>query len=242
MPLVAAGVLPHPPLLVPDIASGAAAELDDLRTACDRALDEVLATEPAVVTIVGTGPELRQFFPPYLASFAGYGVDVQARLGGGTRPPSTGLPLSLAVAVWLVRRALDAGRVHRPTTWRAVTVPADEPVAECRDFGAVEAANENRHALLVMGDGSACRSEKAPGYVDERAKSFDATVSKALATVDTGALLALDPPLAAELLVQGRAPWQVLAGAAQAAGAAFTGEVLYDAAPYGVQYTVAVWK
>ena len=58
--------------------------------------------------------------------------------------------------------------------------------------------------------------------------------------MDTDALLGLDRAFADEVLVAGRAPWQVLASAA--AGRGFAGEVLYDAAPYGVQYTVAVWK
>ena len=44
--------------------------------------------------------------------------------------------------------------------------------------------------------------------------------------------------IADELMVAGRAPWQVLAGACPSA----RGEVLYDAAPYGVQYTVAYWE
>jgi hypothetical protein len=63
-------------------------------------------------------------------------------------------------------------------------------------------------------------------------------VTKAFASVDIDTLLRLDPVLSAELLVAGRAPWQVLAGAATGS---FEGEVLYDAAPYGVQYTVASW-
>jgi hypothetical protein len=37
VPLVAAAVLPHPPVIVPEIAAGAAHELDDLRLACDEA-------------------------------------------------------------------------------------------------------------------------------------------------------------------------------------------------------------
>lgn len=229
--------------MVPEIASAAAPELDGLRDACDRAVAALLAAEPAVVTVVGTGPELRQYFPPFLASFAGYGVPVTAAIGT-PRPGTEPLPLSLAVGVWLLRRAMDAGRVRRPTVWRAVTVPVDEPTADCREFGAIEGATENRHALLVMGDGSACRTLAAPGYLDPRAEEFDASVTKALAAVDTDALLALDPQLAGELLAVGRAPWQVLAGAALSSGGAgggFRGELLYDAAPYGVQYTVAVW-
>jgi aromatic ring-opening dioxygenase LigB subunit len=93
-------------------------------------------------------------------------------------------------------------------------------------------------ALLVMGDGSACRDSKAPGYLDPRAEQFDHRVTTALRNGDAETLLALNAVLAEELMVAGRAPWQVLAGACPSA----RGEVLYDAAPYGVQYTVAYWE
>ena len=33
-------------------------------------------------------------------------------------------------------------------------------------------------AVLVVANGSACRTEKAPGHLDERAEGFDATIEK----------------------------------------------------------------
>jgi hypothetical protein len=224
---------------VPDIATGAAAEVADLLTACDGVVAQMLAARPDVVTIVGAGPDDDEYFFPYWATFAPYGLPVQTRLGPG-KPGGATLPLSLAVGVWLLARAHDAGRVSGPVGWRAFAVRPDTPVAGCADLGRRLTGRDRRHALLVMGDGSACRGEKSPGYVDERAPAFDADVVRALATVDTAALLAVDPVAAAQLLAAGRAPWQVLAGAAD--GTELEGEVRYDGAPYGVQYTVAVWR
>ena len=63
---------------------------------------------------------------------------------------------------------------------------------------------------------------------------------RALAAADTEALLALDEGLAHELKAAGRAPWQVLAGAAEGAG--LDGRLLYEDAPYGVGYFVAAWS
>jgi hypothetical protein len=63
-------------------------------------------------------------------------------------------------------------------------------------------------------------------------------VATAQARGDAGALAALDPEVAAQLLVAGRAPWQVLAGAADRT---MDGSLLYDSAPYGVAYFVATW-
>jgi hypothetical protein len=93
---------------------------------------------------------------------------------------------------------------------------------------------------LVIGDGAATHTEKAPGYLDERAGPFDDAVAAALAAADPAALAALDPVLAAELWVAGRATWQVLAGATR--DGTWTGELLHSSRPFGVGYHVAVWQ
>jgi hypothetical protein len=145
----------------------------------------------------------------------------------------TELPLSLAVGAWLLRdRPLTPPRVGR-------IVAADLDPDACARIGRDLAGLAPRVALLVMGDGSACRGEKSPGYADDRAPEFDRATTEAFRTGDAPALAAMSPTLAAELLAAGRAPWQVLAGAA--AGTPVTADVSYDSAPYGVQYTVATW-
>jgi len=95
-------------------------------------------------------------------------------------------------------------------------------------------------ALLVIGDGAATHTEKAPGYLDERAGPFDDAVAAALAAADPAALAALDPALAADLWAVGRAPWQVLAGATR--DGTWEGELLHSSRPFGVGYHVAVWQ
>ena len=52
---------PSPPLLVPELAAGAAAELDPLRAACREAVRRLLATRPDEVVVIGTGPGLARF-------------------------------------------------------------------------------------------------------------------------------------------------------------------------------------
>jgi hypothetical protein len=182
--LLAAAVCPHPPLLVPAVAAGAAPETDDLRDACRRAV----ATLPAPVVAVGT-------------------------------------PQALEVAAWLLPDA-------RPYPLDPALAPDDAAA-----LGAALARDDV--ALLAMGDGSARRSLAAPGYLDPRAEPYDAAVARALRDADAEALLALDPADDAALLVAGRPAWQVLAGAAR--GARWRGELIYDAAPYGVGYLVATW-
>ncbi|MEV0040852.1 class III extradiol dioxygenase subunit B-like domain-containing protein [Streptomyces sp. NPDC050804] len=253
--LVAAAVCPCPPLLVPAVAAAAAPELDAVRAACSDALAVLAAARPDLLIVVG--PAERDGRGPHpqgaVGSFRGFGVDVEVVLGG-TGPAGTGsglvgagaaagveeraervLPLSLAVAAWLLDRV----------RWSAAPVSGlgvGEPLAaeRCIQAGKEIVARSDRVALLVMGDASACRSVKAPGYLDERAAGFDEEVARALAAADVTALKALDAELASALKAAGRAPWQLLAGAAEGAG--LHGELLYDAAPYGVGYLVATWS
>jgi aromatic ring-opening dioxygenase LigB subunit len=119
-------------------------------------------------------------------------------------------------------------------------VPFDAPVGACVALGGDLARRGRRVAMLAMGDGSARRSTKAPGYLDPRAQRYDADVAASLASADAGGLARLDPALSAELMAAGRAAWQVLAGAA--GGGQFRGQLRRLAAPYGVAYLVASWK
>ncbi|HJD81648.1 class III extradiol dioxygenase subunit B-like domain-containing protein [Kitasatospora aureofaciens] len=231
--LVAAAVCPCPPLLVPEVAAGAAPELDALRAACDEALAALVAAEPQLVVAVGAGPEAEVWTEGGAGSFHRYGVPLIAKLPGG-RVEGPELSPSLTVGAWLLERA----GVTLPT--HACAVPADAPADRMLGLGQGLAGLADRVALLVLGDGSACRSLKAPGYLDERAEGFDTSLAAALGSADLPALAAVDPALAAELKAEGRAPWQVLAGAAEGAG--LTARLGYQDAPYGVGYFVASWS
>ncbi|KXK60973.1 hypothetical protein AWW66_15890 [Micromonospora rosaria] len=237
MSLVAAAVCPHPPLLVPDLAGAAAPELDDLRAACDAAVAGLLAAGPELILLVGGGPESTAFRTADYGSLRPYGLDRAVRLwkvncAGGER-----LPLSLTIGAWLLGRSgTDLPRF-------AEAVAVDATTTACATLGAdLVRRTEHPFALLVLGDGSACRGTAAPGYDDPRAEAYDDGVAAALAAADTDALLDLDPDRSAELRAAGRAPWQVLAGAARAAGGTWQGELTHYTVPYGVAYFVASWR
>jgi hypothetical protein len=226
VPVVAAAVCPHPPILVPELAFGAATELDPLRAACLAAID-LLAPADALV-VIGSGAVTGERYDASAGgSFGPYGAP-QVRVGFG-QPV---LPLSLLVGAWLLEQSKAAGL--RRTS---ITVAAGESPARCADLGRDIAQGNDRIGLLVMGDGSARRSDHAPAHLHPRAEIFDSTVANALRDPDLDVLAALDPDLATVLQAAGRAPWQVLAGAL--ASTSLAGELLYDAAPYGVGYFVA---
>jgi hypothetical protein len=133
--------------------------------------------------------------------------------GGRGLPAPEPLPLPLAVGA-----ALLGDRPHRllAVDGSAVALPAGVD-------------------LLVVGDGTAKRTEKAPGHYDARAEDYDAAIADGLLA---GSLPDLDVELGRELLVGGLDAWQTVAASVTGT---FAGELLYAGAPYGVGYVVATW-
>jgi hypothetical protein len=226
--LIAAAVCPHPPLLIPG-ASGASPVIEDVRAACEAAVTGLLASGPDLVVVVGGGADTARYDPAAAGSLREYGIPWQS---GSGRPV---LPLSLTIGAWLLRR-------YRRQTRGSVALQAVRGGAgreECLRLGARLAALAPRVALLAMGDGTARRAIGVPGARDPAAEAYDAGVAAALEAADPARLARLDPAQDAELLVAGRAAWQVLAGAA--GKARLRGRLLCAVAPYDVTYLVAAW-
>ena len=218
-------VVPHPPLLVPELVSGAAQETESVRAATLAAAGKLPG--PWVAVAVDDGGRAT-FVPPLSGTFLGYGVDVAVSLGSAG-PPDPRIPLPVLMTAWLRERcAVEVSRVE--------LIPRDLSPAECVSFGQ-QIAGENA-GLLILGDGSTRHGPRSPGSNDERSGPFDDHVHRLLAAADTDGLLALDLELARDLGAQGRAAWQVLAGVPgpwRCASAEFF-------APFGVGYHVAVWE
>jgi hypothetical protein len=234
-------VLPQPPLLIPELATGAAAETAELRAACLAAATRLGRAAQRWIAIGADPGGRRTITHSARGSFVGFGVDVVVGLDTVDPRPAAAvdpfLPLPMLVAGWV---AATAGvRV----SIRGELVGPHESPATCAALGAELAAecaaDPEPVGLLVLGDGAATHTQRAPGHLDERAGPFDAAVAAALRAADPAALAALDPKTAAELLVAGRAPWQVLAGATE--GGRWRGELLHSSVPFGVAYHVAVW-
>ena len=267
MVVLAAAVVPHPPLLVPDLAAGAADLVAPLLVACDRVVAGLLARSPRAVVLFGSGRQTRAHRGGHTGTLAGFGAPwrsmdpVAPRLGGSAAPvvgsahavgvlpaPDTravdaaGLPLSLAIGRWLVGRA---GWTEADGSLLLQELAVDAPTEQCVRLGTELAAQAGPDSVwLALGDGSTRRGPRSPGHDDPRAAGFDAAAVAAFAAGDPAALLALDPQLAAELGAAGRPVWQALA-AAVAADPGWPGidaRVHYDDAPFGVEYLVADWQ
>ncbi len=211
--IVFAAVCPHPPALVSEVASGAAAELEDVRDAALASVSALVAAGPDRVVVVGTGTLSGRLDETVGGTLAGFGIHVVA--GGG----DVQLPLSLTIGAWL----LDQVGWRGPRTYTTSAVPTDDRVA-----------------LLVMADGSARRSLTAPGYLDDRAETYDTAIAAALAGGDADALASLDIDLGDELLAAGPRALVVLGDMTK--GAHVIARLRWDGAPFGVGYWVADWS
>ena len=232
--LVAALVCPHPPLLLPGL-TGAADLAPDLRAACLDGIRALAAAEPEALILVGGAEHTGTWdgnLPRGASRFsAGRVPDVPP--GGPPADSGPVLPLSLAAGQELLDEAGWTGPRHLHS------VAADAPAADCLALGERLAGAAGRVGLLVLGDGSARRGLKAPGYLDDRAAGYDGQARRGLAG-DLAALRSLDAGLGQDLLAAGRAPWQVLAGAA-AGRPPPQPEVRYEGDPFGVYYLVVSW-
>jgi hypothetical protein len=249
--LIAGAVCPHPPLLIPAALGAAAsdppAELRKVTEAAAQAVARLVAVRADLIAVVGGGPVDREYGPAAAGGLHDHGVDVTV----GTGEPV--LPLSLTVGRWLLERAgvlqpagggggAAAGGKPAAVLFQAVAQRA--PPGDCLKLGMVLAERAPRVALLAMGDASARPAREAPGVPDLPAREYDEDVAEALAAADARWLARLDPVRDNELVVAGRAAWQVLAGAAGGNGRGYRlqGRLLCMSAPYGVTYLVASWE
>ena len=102
----------------------------------------------------------------------------------------------------------------------------------------VSGAEPGDPGVLVVGNGSARRTDVSPGPFDARGVPFDDALASALRGPDPAALRSLDAALAEELWAD-TGCFDELADLLESA--TLVG-VDYDDAPYGVQYWVMRWQ
>lgn len=219
MSLTVIGFVPAAPLLVPQVGGGSAHLDEELRDTAREVARRVIGESERTVTVVAPVDSDATWAAGATWGFEGFGVP---RRPADDRPR---LPWSLGIGDWLLD---DVG-------WTG----ARRYIGIAHD-GAT-GSDDASGALLVVGDGSARRTEKAPGFLDDRAEAFDATIASAIETGDFAGLGELDATLAADLLCAGAPVWRWVArtiGEQTVAESA----LLADVAPYGVGYFAGWWR
>ena len=222
----AAVLLPHPPLLLRELG-GAQDPVASLREAAVAAVRSAVAGASAVVVVGGHDQDGDWS--------ADHPVDVRRFGTTGEHPARPGLPTSLGVGLRLLQEAGWDGPVElMAARWHAGPGPVAALAERLGD-------RPDGTVLLVLGDGSARRGEKAPGFLDDRAFGFDDTVAAALASGDAAALRDLDAGLAEELMVLGSTALRLLGSVAAGGGSTPVAAMTYRDDPFGVSYFVATW-
>ncbi|MFE1595993.1 hypothetical protein [Nocardia sp. NPDC058705] len=244
-----AALVPSPPMLVPELCGRvpvSGSDPDDpivvLRAAALDAAATLAASADRWI-IIGVDSHDRIYGSGTRGTFRGFGADVVVGLGpvgDDPGPADAQLPLPVLVAGWLRERVAPGISVQ------ARLYAADTSAAACADAGAALRAEldsaQDPCGVLVVADGAATLTVKAPGYLDERAPAVQQELDIALRAGSRGGLAALDPHLCAELLVDGRAAYQVLGGLFATDSTDPLVRTLYQGAPYGVGYDVSVWQ
>ena len=230
--LSAIAIVPCAPVLVPQLAGAAAAEVADLTAAVLAAA----ALLPSRWVAVGPGRAdevLGPNGPNSMGTFAGFGVDVPVRLsphGGGVGPVE--FPVCALLAAWVRGQVRpEAGvqaRVYRGDH------DADTALARGRQLRAEIDRETDPVGVLVVADGANTLTPAAPGGFDPRNAEAQLALDDALANGDVAALARLSHQIV------GRVAFQVLAGLAEPGPR--TSKELYRGAPYGVGYFAGAWQ
>ena len=107
-------------------------------------------------------------------------------------------------------------------------------------MAAALAADSTRTALLVVADGSASRTEKAPASLHPDAEAFDREVAAALGLRRSRAARR-GRPRSSGGRVERRLARVARRRPSGSAGTAYAAELHADEAPYGVGYLAASW-
>lgn len=224
--LAAIALTPSAPVLVPDLAGRAAAEVAEFRTA---AIEAARALGDQWIAIGVGNTEL--VLTRVRGTFAGFGTDVPVSLCPEELGSPTEMPLCALMAGWLRGQANPAAsvsvRVH-PSD-----LAAGEALARGRLLRELIDEAPEPIGVLVVADGLNTLGPSAPGGEDPGAGPVQAALDDALATGDTVALAELPDS------VVGRVAYQVLAGLCGSGPR--TARELIRGAPYGVGYFVGVW-
>ncbi|MBX7453313.1 hypothetical protein GR927_35490 [Mycolicibacterium sp. 3033] len=225
--LTAIAIVPSPPVMVPELAGAAAAEVADLRAAAMAAAGRL----PARWVAVGVSDVDAVIERDAVGTFAGYGVDVAIQLSDPAVGAPEPLPLCALIAGWL-RGLVATPAAVEVRTW-AQDTSSSAAVAAGRDLRRELDATPEAVGVLLIADGANTLTAAAPGGHDPDSVPVQAALDDALAEGDCAVLVALPGGIV------GRVAFQVLAGLAEPGPRA--AEQLHRGAPYGVGYVVGVW-
>lgn len=228
MSIVSAALVPAAPVLVPGV-SGHTVPAQEVRAATLEAIQRMIDAGVEEVIVLAEADRDGLF-----DSTAPWGLH---RIGGMHTVNEAGavfdqpLTVSLAIGASVLR---DAGWTGT-TSFYALerTMSADAAAEVGRGLG----TTKRSVGLLLLGNGSACCTEKAPGSFHPQAETFNATLLTMIRQGDRTAMMELSAHDTADQLSDVRVPLQVFAGATS--GHRFRGSITFADEFAGVNYICA---
>jgi hypothetical protein len=235
--LSAIAIIPSAPVMVPELAADAAAELAGLRAAVFTAAGSL----PSRWIAVGVGAADEVLGPDAAGTFAGYGVDRRVTLSPDADDTPAELPLCALIAGWVRGEAKPDARAE--VRVYAADHDVDAALACGRGLRAEIDEAVDPIGVLVVADGAHTLTPPAPGGYDPDSIPTQAALDDALAAGEAAALTRLPEG------VVGRVAYQVLAGlmgvsrsSSRPGPSPRSAKELYHGAPYGVGYFAGVWQ
>jgi len=229
--LGAIAIVPSAPVLVPELAGAAAAEVADLTAAVLAAA----ALLPPRWIAVGAGRADLVLGPNSSGTFAGFGVAMRVRLSpvahDDAEPPSE-FPVCALLAAWVRGQARPEASVQ--VRVYGGDADADAALDRGRQLRAEIDQAPDPIGVLVVADGANTLTPAAPGGYHPGDADAQLALDDALANGDAAALAQLPPQ------ILGRVAFQVLAGLTEPGPR--SAKELYRGAPYGVGYFAGAWQ
>jgi len=230
MSVVGAALVPAAPVLVPGL-SGHTRTAPEVRAATLEAIQRMIDAGVDEVAVLAEADRAGLF-----DSDAPWGLH---RIGGmhSVSEPGAGsafdkpLTVSLAIGASMLRDAGWTGPTSLHALERAMSADA------AAELGRRLEAKGRSVGLLLLGNGSACCTEKAPGSFHPEAETFNATLLAMIRQGDRAAMMELSAHDTADQLSDVRVPLQVFAGAT--AGHRFLSSITFADDFAGVYYICA---
>jgi len=247
MTISAVATVPSTALLIPEVAAGAAPELEVLRRCALQRIQDTVEVSDHLMVIAGsrTTDSVGLLRTPPLASLRPIGLDRDISLQP-RRPhqeevqEADEIPMPVTVAGWLLSQiAPDCPRQY-------VVVPSHSSIVGdvvLDVFGEVADSGGGRLGVIVVGDGAATRTPKSPGAFVDGAIAWDDRWLEAWQKVDCDWFA--DPTRSDEakmFLVDGMGAWSFAAAITAGTAHQWSGSVDHHEDPYGVMYSVGGWN
>ncbi len=272
MALIAAYIVPHPPLAVPEVGRGEENKISDTLAGYRTVAERIASLRPETIVIIsphtayyadwiyiangsGASGDLAQFRAPrvkvgltYDAAFREALIARCQRLdipAGCTGAQAQKLDHGMIVPLYYLDQVYPASR-YDAVSIGGSALDANTLVEFGAQIAAVAHEMDKRTVLLVSGDLSHKLLEEGPYGFDPAGPAFDQEFVRIVTSGKVDEFAALDADMCEQAAECGLSGFVMMAGALHASleqsGLAFTSELISYEGPFGVGYGVAAFE